>query len=163
MKKLLLSIFLVMALALPAFASDVAPEGEISELAITMPELVYKRVYVFDAFTSQGVQFQPGESPVTMVSIGSVLYGHIQWEMNSTVAGGGRKYIMKIINASGTVVYSDSVSYENFVESGARWQALEIPTGELSPGYYTMAMTLRYKTPAKDVVVKTLKTKFRIY
>jgi len=165
MKKILLVLLTLFTLfAVPAFASDVAPEGGELSIAALAPAITYKGFFIFDGFTSQGMQFESGYSPVTTVFAGNELNGHVQWEM--TYKGqkdGARKYLMKIINSAGDVAYKTSVEYVTYVgEYGARWQAFSIPTGDLDPGYYTMSMTVIIKAPGKDPVKKTVTSKFRV-
>jgi len=159
MKKLLLSLMLSLILVVPAFASDVPEEPELLQAPIE-----YKRFYLFDAFTSGGVQFDYAQSPVTTAFQGQPLYGHVQWEhVYGGKKDGTRKYVMKILNPDGALIYKDFVEYTTWPGfSGSPWQAIAIPTAELAPGYYIMKMTVIIKTPGKTPVTKSMSSKFRI-
>jgi len=157
MKKWLLAMLLVLAMAIPALAQDFAEDKDLK--SVEAGAAAYKGFYLFLGFTSPGVQWDTTVSPVSTVSAGSTLYGHVQWEMNETV--GNRKYVLRVFNSNGVMVYKSPPTSYTGNAPGQYWQAISIPTASLSPGYYTMQMTVTLILPAGDVV-KSVSSKFRV-
>jgi hypothetical protein len=79
--------------------------------------------------------------------------------MNQT--HGNQKYVLRVINSNGVVVYKFPPTSYTGNAPGQYWQAISIPTGSLSPGYYTMQMTVTLILPAGDVV-KSVSSNFRV-
>jgi hypothetical protein len=79
--------------------------------------------------------------------------------MNKTV--GSRKYVLKILNSSGVVVYKSDPTIFSGNFPGQFWYAISIPTASLSPGYSTMQMSVTLILPTGNVV-KSVSSKFKV-
>jgi hypothetical protein len=79
--------------------------------------------------------------------------------MNKTV--GDRKYVLKVLNSSGAMIYKSAPTTYSGNHAGQFWQAISIPTASLSPGYYTMKMTVTLVLPTGNMV-RSVSSKFKV-
>lgn len=165
MKKVLIAVLLVLAMAVPVFAqdSDEMPGKLQAEAALGIILPTYSKLIAFQCFTSNGTQFSY-QYPLSEVYPGETLYAHIQLEFaylqnkKGTRLPVDRVYTLTVTGPGFS--YTDSVTYTTYVgDSGERWQAIRIPTETMPPGYYKVSM----KISVKGLGAKVLKSAIRIY
>jgi hypothetical protein len=146
MKKFLVTMLLVLAMAIPVFAQDD------ENVAADSSTIYYNKII--------NVWVSSGESLPWHVN--TLLSGNILWETKAT--HGTTKYVMRVIRvATGKVIYTKVVTEPNVV-AGQRDLAMEIPVGTFhKAGNYTMTMTVSIININHVVVWKVAKGKnFRI-